>query len=114
MWIKMAKECLGETNHFSEKTVVKYDDWFSSEEYRIKIEEDLDLIRDDSRLNTVMRIGHGRSWGSSFDGMKRKDSAQNMKVLSRWASEIDNPRFIKMSKNKEMIELSQRLGWERV
>jgi len=110
-WVKMAKECLNHTNNFDEKIVVKYDDWFSSVDERILIEEKLDLPRSDSRLNVVMKIGHGNSWGSSFDGMKQKEKAQKMDVLKRWESVKDDPRFIELTKLEELKELSKELGW---
>jgi len=112
MWIKMAKECLNKTQNFEHKVVLKYDEWFSDPQYRRLLETILDLKEDDSRLNTVMKIGHGRSWGSSFDGMKKKKDAQSMNVLKRWETVKDDNRFVKLTQNDELKELSEELGWE--
>jgi len=112
MWIKMAKECLSYTNNFENKVVLKYDDWFSNSSYRRDIEKRLDLIEDDSRLNVVMKIGGRKSWGSSFDGMKKKTNAQAMDVLNRWKVVKDDERFLRLLKNKELRDLSKELGLE--
>jgi len=111
MWTLMAKECAGETNNIQDKVVICYDDWFSSMDKRIEIESKLALKRDDSRINTVMKVGHGKSWGSSFDGMKSKKEAQKMDVLSRWKTVKDDPRFIALCKNEELVEWAEEYGW---
>jgi hypothetical protein len=113
MWKKMAIECLGETDHFecNSKTVVLYDSWFNDINYRVRTEEILGLKRDDSRLNTVMKIGIGKSWGSSFDGMKVKNKAQKMDVLNRWESVKDDPRFIKLCQDQELVKWAEECGW---
>jgi len=112
MWTKMAKECAGESNVFENRTTVIYDDWFEHPEYRRKIEERLDLPQNDDRLNTVMKIGHGRYWGSSFDGMEAKKEAQKMGVLNRWESSKDDDRFIELCKNEELVNWAGEYGWE--
>jgi hypothetical protein len=112
MWKKMIMECAGETNHFENKTTIIYDDWFTKRDYRVVVEEWLNLSRDDSRLNTVMKIGVGRSWGSSFDGMKVKNKAQKMDVLNRWTTVKDDPRFIELCKDRDLVEYANAYGWE--
>lgn len=112
MWKKMAMECSGETENFENKTVILYDDWFTQLSYRMKTERILNLIRDDSRLNTVMKIGIGRSWGSSFDGMKIKNNAQKMDVLNRWESVKKDPRFIRLCQDEYLTDLAEKFGWE--
>ena len=107
MWIKTAKECIGETKNFINKQTIIYDDWFLNSDYRRATERALVLkYNDDSRLNIVMKIGHGRSWGSSFDGMKSNKKAQDMDVLNRWESAKDDDRFIEFCKNEEVRRLS--------
>jgi hypothetical protein len=113
MWIRMANECLDRTNILENKTVVNYDKWFSSIEERELIEGKLDIPRDDSRINIVMKIGYHRSWGSSFDGMKAKKNAQKMNVLNRWETVKDNPKFIDLCKNDKITELAKEFGWEK-
>ena len=113
MWIRMANEHMGNTNKIPERKVpVLYDDWFLSEDYRKSLSESLGLAHTDRRLNTVMKIGVGRAWGSSFDGMKKNGNAQNMDVLNRWKSVKDDPRFIKLCQNEELVEIAKSFGWE--
>jgi len=114
MWVKMALECSGETENFKNRTTLIYDDWFEHEDYRRRIEDQLDLPHDDSRLNAVMKIGHGRSWGSSFDGMKSKENAQKMDVLNRWKAVKDDPRFIELCKGRELVQWAEEFGWSCV
>jgi hypothetical protein len=109
----MAKECLGDNDHINNKVVINYDLWFSSLQERERIESLLDISRDDSRINIVMKIGYGKSWGSSFDGMKTKKSAQNMQVLDRWEAVKNDPKFIKLCKNEELVEIAKDLGWKK-
>ena len=115
MWIAMAHECLGNTDCIPDpKIIVCYDDWFSSEEYRRDhVARQLDIELNDMRLNTVMKVGINKSWGSSFDGMKKKDSAQSMDVLNRWKTIKDDPRFIELCQNDELTELADEFGWSK-
>ena len=113
MWTLMAKECLKETNNICDKKVLVYDSWFNSPVYRRAIEKRLGIEYDnDSRLNTVMKVGHGRSWGSSFDGMKSKKEAQKMDVLNRWKTVKDDKRFIEFCKDEEVRRLAKEYQWE--
>lgn len=111
MWEKMAYECLGKTSNFPHATVICYDDWFSNINNRIEVEKELDLIRDDSRINIVMKIGHGRSWGSSFDGMESNNKAQSMDVLNRWKLVKEDHRFKEVANNKKIRDLAEEFGW---
>lgn len=112
MWINMVKECVGDSNVFENKVVLIYDYWFKHSEYRRHIENSLGLSENDDRLNTVMKIGYGKSWGSSFDGMKSKKKAQKMSVLSRWESSKDDKRFVELCKDKELVNWAEDFGWE--
>ena len=113
MWKKMALEGLGETNLLpSPKTVVLYDKWFSSKRYREEISEKLGLIHTDKRLNVVLKIGVGRSWGSSFDQMKKKNEAQSMDFLTRWVDVENDESFQKLQKATELLEIAKEFRWE--
>jgi hypothetical protein len=114
MWKKMANECLSCTDEFPfRKTVVPYDMWFSSKEFRGDLASQLDLELNDRRLNTVMKIGVGKSWGSSFDGMKKNQKAQDMDVLKRWVTVRNDPRFRELLEDDEIARLAGCWGWER-
>jgi len=114
MWKKMANECLYCTDEFPfSKIVIPYDTWFSSRDFREEVAKKLDLELNDRRLNTVMKIGVGKSWGSSFDGMKKNEKAQDMDVLKRWVKVRNDPRFSELLEDDEIARLSGCFGWER-
>jgi len=113
-WIDMARECLGETNLIQgPKTVVNYDLWFSSQDERKRIANELELNFTDRRLNIVMKIGVGKLWGSSFDGMHKKHEAQDMNVLERWKRVAQDERFIRLLNNESVCDLAKKFGWEK-
>lgn len=56
-----------------------FDEWFSNENYRIKIMNDLQLNFNEKGLNQVYNSGK-----SSFDKFKYDGKAQQMDVLNRW------------------------------
>ena len=77
LWKQHAYAALDITNDWY---TIKFDDWFSSKEYRKKICDDLGLQFTDNGLNKVMNFGSG----SSFDRQAFDEKAQSMKVLERW------------------------------
>ena len=104
---------LGNTNEFPiPKTFIKYDEWFISEEYRKDIAKQLGLTFSDKRLNTVMKIGVKNRFGSSFDTMKFKDKAQNMKVYERWKKYKDDNVFKMVMGDEELRDLSKQIFGE--
>ena len=114
LWKSFARECVGETDHLpGPKRCVIYDNWFSSVDYRKDISDYLSVNHSDKRLNTVMKIGGGKDWGSSFDSMKRKNSAQSMKVLDRWKSSSGDERFLELLKDEELEDLANQLGFNK-
>lgn len=111
-WISMAKEILGETHTLPmPKLPVIYDRWFQSEVYRQEISKSLGLDFTDVRLNTVMKIGIGKYYGSSFDRMNKSDRGQEMGVLDRWKEVKDNESFINLTKNEELTEYAKKFGF---
>jgi hypothetical protein len=113
VWINLAKEALGERDGLpSEKTVILYDKWFISEDYRRSIAEQLGLEFTDRRLNIVMNIGVHNNRGSSFDGMQYKTAGQKMDVLNRWKEVEEDPDFQVVYQNEKVREYASRLGFE--
>lgn len=68
--------------------VVVFEKWFTSENYRRDISAWLGLEFTDAGLNKVNNI-----YDSSFDGTRYDGKAQEMPVLTRYKSIIDNPYF---------------------
>jgi hypothetical protein len=68
---------------------IKYDEWFSKEEYRIGVCNDLGVAYSDKGLNVVPAFGNG----SSFDKMSFNNNAQNMKVTERYKLYENDKRY---------------------
>ena len=112
-WISAAEEFLGKTDILpSPKVFVNYDKWFMDEEYRKSLSKQLNIPFSDKGLNTVMKIGHKKVWGSSFDLMEYKSKAQQMKPTERWMEYKDHKDFLKQMENKRLRELSKEIFGE--
>lgn len=70
-------------------TYVKFNDWFSSAEYRKELSGRLGMEFSDRGLNTVSSYGSG----SSFDKMTQDNNAQSMNVLHRWEEMMNDDLF---------------------
>jgi hypothetical protein len=70
---------------------VNYNDWFKQEYYRMHLAVQLKLPSFDQGIN----VTSPRGGGSSFDKMKFKNKASQMKVLERWKYFKGNSEFIK-------------------
>jgi hypothetical protein len=118
MWIRTAEEATKilnkEDNVFGPNGyVINYDMWFQSPSYRREIEKYLNLKESDIRINTVMKVGYEKSWGSSFDGMKKKQEGQSMDVLNRWERVKKDARFIEVCNNEKLQSLAKTFGYAR-
>jgi hypothetical protein len=109
LWKSHAKIFANETCLPEEKLIlVNYNRWFSEKDYRKELAEKLNLEFNDSTINEVLPIGGG----SSFDGLEKNNSAENMKVLERWTHYKDNELFVEIFKDNELLELSQKIFGE--
>ncbi|MGK7957344.1 MAG: hypothetical protein AB4063_19150 [Crocosphaera sp.] len=106
LWISYAKEFLGETDYLTQKKVfINYNQWFSDQEYRKNISQQLDVQFSDIGLEKVK----GQGKGSSFDQLNFSGKATEMKVLERWQNVKDDPRFIKIFANEELCYYSDKI-----
>ena len=104
-WLMYAREALGETEYFWKKIIVcNFDEWFSSEDYRRSISDQLGLEYSDKGVNDVIR-----TVGSSFDGMRLAKEAQKMRVLDRWEYFKDDNDYLDKLRNDELIEKTKLL-----
>ena len=89
LWKAHAREFLGIASFLEAddtlKVCISYNDWFTKEEYRRSISDQLNLEFSDEGLQFVNNFGEG----SSFDNQKYKYNAQEMKVLTRWKQAVD-------------------------
>jgi hypothetical protein len=84
---------------------ISYNKWFVDKEYRESLCEQLDIPFTDQGKNIVPH----NAKGSSFNGKKFQNKAEEMSVLSRYESMMDDPRFMKIvSADKEIIELNEQ------
>ncbi len=103
-WLMYAREVLGETNYIPDKVVCLFDKWFESEEYRIELSNKLGLKYCEDGIHNVIR-----NVGSSFDGFRYEDKAQEMKVLDRWEYYRKNDTYLKKLNNEELIAKNKAL-----
>ena len=57
----------------------------------------------------ALGFGSPRGGGSSFDKMRFKRKAQEMKVLERYKYFQGNPEYEKFTKDAELLELSEKM-----
>jgi len=106
IWKSYAREFIGETKFLkNKKLMVNYNKWFLEKEYRKELAEKLGLEFSDSAIDQVLPIGGG----SSFDRTSKDSSATEMKVLERWAHYKDDENFINLFKDRELVELSEKI-----
>ncbi len=79
-WKSYAKEFLNETNIFSDKISINYNQWFVSREYRQVLSSKFGSKYSESTLERVA----SPSRGSSFDNLKYQGKASQMLVEHRW------------------------------
>jgi len=116
LWKAHAKEFLGVTSYLKSssdngplKVCISYNDWFTSEEYRKSVSNNLQLEFNDNGLQYVNRFGEG----SSFDDQKYMYEAQKMKVLERWKQLENYPEwkdlFNKLLADDELVGLAKEI-----
>lgn len=79
-WISQANEILGNTKIIKNKTVILYNQWYSSVKYREKICNKLKLNFTDLGFDRVPHMGSG----SSFDRLEKDGEAEKMLVGNRY------------------------------
>ena len=106
LWKRQARFCLDKEGYGTDKILrVSYNDWFQSEEYRAALADCLHLNSYDKGIN----LTSPRGGGSSFDKMRFKRKAQEMKVLERYKYFQGNPEYEKFTKDAELLELSEKM-----
>lgn len=91
-------------NRQSEIMPVLYNKWFASQQYREELETKLNMVNTDKAIQTILNYGGG----SSFDGMKFNQNAQQMKVGDRWKEFIGNEEYIELL-DDEMCDISDQM-----
>lgn len=102
LWKQQALEFLGITNYIPNGVPIKFNEWFSSHEYREEVAGKLGISNDETLINKL-------ATRSSFDGRDFKDNAQDMKVLDRWQQFKKNERFLSYVDRKDIRDLSRKI-----
>jgi hypothetical protein len=110
LWIEHAKAAVNaETGVGSIFDVIKYNNWFESEDYRKHVSKHLELPYCDDTLDTISQAGEG----SSFIGIH--GTARKLDVLSRWKNYRSDEEYIQLVHSAETANLNQDLfGWHLV
>lgn len=108
LWLNHAKEFLGETQFLNNKICVNYNLWCADIDYRRKLAEELGLEFTDAEFEQVRSYGGG----SSFEGMNLSGQASKMKLTERWKLMLDNPDFVKLICDPELIKYSNKIFGE--
>lgn len=106
LWKAYAKEFIGETNYLSNKLTISYNKWFTDKEYRIYLSDQLGLSWSDKGMYKVARWGPVL-WGDTFDSLDYDGRIPQMKVLERWKNYQDDPFYLRIFTDKELVELSE-------
>ena len=104
LWKVFIKEAYGETSFTNNKTVINYNQWVKSKEYREEISKKLNVCQEKDNVNILTNDGNG----SSFDGFKYKENPQKMDVLNRWKHFENDKNFMSIFDDEELVELSQK------
>ena len=93
----------GITNYLDTKVLINYNKWCIDEEYRKEIARELGVDTFIDKWNDVPTY----SGGSSFDGFKFKNSAEQMNTLHRFDYFRDNLEYREiLQNNPDLIRLS--------
>jgi hypothetical protein len=101
-WKQYAKEYLGITQMVPNKVAVDFNQWFLDEDYRRQLSFKLGLEFNDRYKDQLATQGK-----SSFDDVKYLKNANEMKVLDRWQRFKDNPIYMELTTDKELLELAE-------
>ena len=87
--------------------LINYNRWFADEKYRDNLAKRIGV---DNRTDSSLKEISGYGFASSFDGTKFQGKAQEMKVLERWKSMVDDKLYRQfMASHKEAIKISQEI-----
>lgn len=103
---QLCREYLGESKILPDGTFgIIFDRWFQDADYRKEIAGKLHLKSTRKMLQYVPRHG----LGSSFDRLSYRGKAQQMKVTERWKELVDNPVFLELFQDEELVLLSEKI-----
>ncbi len=105
LWKEHAAEALRETDHLKNYLFINYNRWFNDKNYREMIMFSLGLDNYDRGLQEVPDFGEG----SSFDLRGFHGRAQEMNVMNRWQLMQDDPLYMEIMEDPELLRYSKEL-----
>lgn len=105
IWKQHAREFLGERRVLPRRPVpVSYNHWVRSRDYRRRLAETLGLRFTDARFDEVADT----AGGSSFDGLRYRRRASQMKVFDRWRAFADEDDYRRLF-DDEAVRLAEAI-----
>lgn len=106
LWLEYAREYLGETNYLKPtKIAANYNQWADDLDYRRQLAAALNLQFDENAGQNISRFGGG----SSFDGKKFAQNANQMAVLQRWQHFADDRAYRRALSREDVFAYSERI-----
>jgi hypothetical protein len=110
LWKTYAREYLGETKFIPDKVCINFNEWFSDAAYREQLSNRLNLDYPASSPQAVAAMQAIPPVGcSQFDGRRFDGNAQQMDVLDRWRQRFDDPVYVALLQDEELLALSARI-----
>jgi hypothetical protein len=108
IWKQHARQFLGERRYLPRSPVpIAYNAWFQSKSHRRRVAEELGLRFTDAALREVANT----AGGSSFDGLRLRRRASQMRVLDRWREMAHDDAYRRLF-DAETVRLAEAIfGW---
>ncbi|NET10164.1 MAG: hypothetical protein F6K16_36790 [Symploca sp. SIO2B6] len=94
------------TDSTAPSILINYNSWVANAEYRTKVSQQLGLLP--SAQNVFQKVST-RGGGSSFDQTTYSRNASQMKVFERWKGFKDDPFYLNLFKDDELVDLSNQI-----
>ena len=106
IWKQHAREFVEGPRYLgSDRVLIRYNRWARDREYRREIARQLGLAFTDAGARAVPEVGAG----SSFDGTQHDGQAHRMDVLGRWRHFQDDPRYLDLIDDPDLLALSEEV-----
>lgn len=106
MWKQHAREFLGETAYLGPETIrIDFSRWRADATFRKEVAGRLGRPLNDDELERVPDVARG----SSFDALARDGEADLMDLDQRWRHYLGDPRFRRVTRDRELVELAERI-----
>lgn len=84
---------------------ISFNEWFLNRDYRKSIAEFFGYSYNEDKLKEVPEFGYG----SSFDSCDLNGRADEMKVLERWRTRLDDSKYLEAIQDRTLVKLSTKI-----